>query len=121
MSCRLWDEGWGTEGGSLRLGRVLDMSLEKPDDVDKALGPHSWHSVSLLYLHPEGPGHAQVISVARGMGLLGAVSRRSSEKVEKSPKHSPDCCWPEWSWARSLGWMGLSDCSCLSHSLEDER
>lgn len=48
----------------------------------KALGPHSWHSVSLLYLHPEDPGDAQVISVARGMGLPGAMSR-SSEKVEK--------------------------------------
>lgn len=33
------------------------VSLEKPDDADKALGPH---------LHSEDPGHSQVISVAKG-------------------------------------------------------
>jgi hypothetical protein len=30
-----------------------------------------------------------MISVARGVGLPGAVSRRSSEKVEKSPGNPP--------------------------------
>lgn len=70
------------------------MSLEKPDDVGKALGPHSWHLVS-LHLHAEDPGRAQMIPVARGMGLPGAVSR-GSEKAEKSPNHSQDRCCPEW-------------------------
>lgn len=72
------------------MGHVLDRSLGKPDDVGKASGPHSWRSVSLLPCTMK----TQVIPVARGTGLPGAVSR-SSGTVEKSSKHSQDHCCPE--------------------------